>query len=269
MTNIELIENEIQISAEENDKSYFQFHKKRFERFDGFLAKHFPPTKDINSRKVLEIGSHYLHSSMVLSLRKFEVDAMDVMEFWDLSFVSRRAEKYGLNPIVENNLSGLDQFQGITNKYDLIVFTEIMEHITFNPIHFWKTVYQLLRPGGMIYISTPNAFSLPNYFRNLKNMLLFKSIGITVDDIFSKVTYGHHWKEYSAGEIKAYFRLLSDDFKLEVNPYHYKNYDLKPPYLLFKLLSKLGNTIKLFSDDLEIIVKVPQKTKWKAKLPNY
>jgi hypothetical protein len=27
-------------------------------------------------------------------------------------------------------------------------------------------------------------------------------------------TYGHHWKEYSAAEMRTYFSLLSDDFQV-------------------------------------------------------
>ena len=96
-----------------------------------------------------------------------------------------------------------------------------------------------------------------------------KSIGITVDDIFSKVTYGHHWKEYSAKEIKKYFKTLSPDFEVEVNPYNYKDYDLKPPYLMFKFLSKLGNMTKIFADDLEVIVSLKDKNKWGIEEPEY
>ncbi|WP_057936977.1 class I SAM-dependent methyltransferase [Algoriphagus resistens] len=253
-----------------NDREYFEFHKNRFKRFDRFLntlPKRMPNSStDI---KVLEIGSHYLHTSILLSSRGFLVDAMDVGEFWQLDFVKERAKRYGLSATVENDISRLRSFQNTHNKYDLVVFTEILEHITFNPIRFWKQIYQILKPGGLIYISTPNAFALPNYVRAIKNAFGLKSIGITVDDIFSKVTYGHHWKEYSAKEIKKYFKALSPDFEVEVNPYSYKVYDLRPPHLMFKLLSKLGNMTNTFAEDLEVIVSLKQKNKWGIEEPEY
>lgn len=253
-----------------NEKEYFDFHKTRFQRFNQFLDT-LPTRISAASTKlrVLEIGSHYLNNSILLASRGFEIDAMDVAEFWDMDIVKARAEKFGLNPIVENDLSRMGTFENVENEYDLVVFTEIMEHITFNPIVFWKRVYQILKPGGLIYISTPNAFALPNYVRNLKNTLLMKSIGVSVDDIFSKVTYGHHWKEYSASEIKAYFQMLSPDFEVEINPYHYQNYELKPPYLLYKLLSRIGNHTKTFAADLEVIVRLKQKSNWSIKEPEY
>ncbi len=267
-----LLEDEISSNSEigSNDREYFEFHKNRFKRFDQFLDslnQRIPNSSE--NIKILEVGSHYLHTSILLANRSFDVDAMDVEEFWKLEFVKARAEKYALNSIVENDISRLQSFQDIYDKYDLIVFTEILEHITFNPILFWKLIYQILKPGGLIYISTPNAFALPSYVRAIKNTLGRKSIGITVDDIFSKVTYGHHWKEYSAKEIKKYFETLSPDFSVEVNPYKYKSYDLKPPFLMFKLLSKLGNMTKIFADDLEVIVSLKQKNKWGMEEPIY
>lgn len=266
------LENDIYQNSKEgsNDREYFEFHKNRFKRFDQFLdTLDHRISYSSEKIKVLEIGSHYLHTSILLASRSFEVDAMDVEEFWKLEFVKERAEKYALNPIVENDISRLTSFQNTHDKYDLVVFTEILEHITFNPIQFWKLIYQVLKPGGLIYISTPNAFALPSYVRAIKNAFGLKSIGITVDDIFSKVTYGHHWKEYSAKEIIKYFEVLSPDFGVEVNPYNYKSYDLKPPYLMFKLLSKLGNMTKVFADDLEVIISLKDKTAWGIEEPKY
>lgn len=250
-----------------NEKNYFDFHQNRFKRFDEFLKNAFPESR--TGDRVLEIGSHYLHTSILLTSRGCKVDAMDVGEFWNLEFVKTRGEKFGVNPIVENDLSKMGMFQDVENKYDLVVFTEILEHITFNPIQFWKTVYQILKPGGLIYISTPNAFALPNYIRNLKNTLSLRSVGISVDDIFSKVTYGHHWKEYSSNEIKAYFQALSPDFEVSINPYYYQNFELRSPYLVYKLLSRIGNKTKTFAADLEIIVTLKQKNVWGIKEPEY
>ena len=272
MENFKSLENEIYNTSEpgSNDREYFEFHQNRFKRFDKFLdtlTQKF--TGSSKKPKVLEIGSHYLHTSILLASRSFVVDAMDVSAFWELEFVNERAKKFGLNAIVEDDISRLKSFQSVNNKYDLIVFTEILEHITFNPIQFWKSIYQMLKPGGQIYISTPNSFALPNYVRALKNLLGFRSIGISIEPIFSNVTYGHHWKEYSAQEIKKYFQTMSPDFEVAVFPYHYKVYDLKPPFFLFKLLSRLGNITPIFADDLEVIVSLPHKKQWSIETPEY
>jgi 2-polyprenyl-6-hydroxyphenyl methylase/3-demethylubiquinone-9 3-methyltransferase len=63
--------------------------------------------------------------------------------------------------------------------------------------------------------------------------------------------------------------MLSDDFDVEINPYRYKDYELKSPFLVFKILSKIGNMTKIFSDDLEVIVSIRGKTSWKLDSPDY
>ncbi|WP_297338034.1 class I SAM-dependent methyltransferase [Algoriphagus sp.] len=269
MTVLEKLEKEVLSSSQKSEQDYFLFHQNRYRRFTRFLESYFGEKLNSDEISVLDIGSHYLHSSVLLAQSGFQVEGMDVEEFWELDFVRDRGKRFGVKTIVENDLAKLSSFQGVSSKYDLIVFSEILEHITFNPILFWKTIYQILKPGGIVYISTPNAFAFPNLIRNLKNLFLLKSIGITVEDIFSKVTYGHHWKEYSAKEVKHYFSMLSDDFEVQVHPYHYKNYELKPPFLLFKLLSKVGNFTKTFADDLEVIVSLKEKTNWKIEPPCY
>lgn len=249
--------------------AYFNFHKGRFQHFETFLSKNFPLNAAEQKLKVLDIGSHYLYTSMILSQLNFEVDGMDVPTFWNLEFVKNRALKFGITPIIQPDLANLPELQTVHARYDLIVFTEIFEHITFNPVRLWKTIYQMLKPGGKIYISTPNSLALPNLVRNFKNLVSLKSIGISVYDVLTKVTYGHHWKEYSAQEIRLYFQALSDDFEVSVFPYYYKDQALKPPYLAFKMLSKLGNMTNLFADELQVIVEIKYKKNWKMKVPEY
>ena len=245
------------------------FDREYLLRFNNFLESEFGDRIKHEKLKVLDIGSHYLHSSIILSEMGFEVDGMDVSEFWNLDFVEKRGEKYGINRIIENDLAILPGFQKVSDHYDLIVFTEIFEHITFNPIRLWQNLYRILKAGGIIYISTPNALALPSLVRTFKNLFFLSSIGISVHDIFSKVTYGHHWKEYTSKEIETYFKFLSDDFDVEIYPYNYKNYNLKPPFLIFKILSRIGNLTKKFADDLEVLVRLPQKKSWKIRPPKY
>jgi len=251
----------------DNEKIYFKFHKNRFKRFDNFLDN--ITINKPHIKKALDIGSHYLHNSVLLSLRDFNVDSMDVSEFWNLDFVKKRSRKYDLNPIIEYKLSELNTISNKNNHYDLIIFTEILEHITFNPINFWKIIHKVLKPGGIIYITTPNSFALPNFIRKLKNILLLKSIGISVDQIMSNVTYGHHWKEYSSSEIIKYFKLMSDDFDVKINPFYYVKYSLNFPNLTFKVLHNIGNLTTKFSSDLEVIITLDKKTDWKIESPEY
>ncbi|QDH78385.1 methyltransferase domain-containing protein [Echinicola soli] len=262
---IAALKSEITATGNEGDISYFEVHHKRFGHVYDFLQNRIG-----NKRlKVLDIGSHYLHTSIMAKEMGCEVDSMDVSAFWSLPFVRERAAKYNLNPVIEDDLSTLAVPEGKKGHYDIILFTEILEHITFNPINFWKAIHGMVKDGGLIYISTPNSLSLPGFVRTLKNLLGFRGVGIGVEMIHHSVTYGHHWKEYSAGEIKAYFQMLSDDFEVKVKKYSYRKYDLSGPHKGYRLLANLGNSLGFFAEDLEAVVTVNKQHTWKLTTPNY
>lgn len=262
---IEELRTEVQKLNLERDGVYHQFHEKRFQRVYDFLKE----KTEGKQLRVLDIGSHYLHTSILASKLGCEVDSMDVSDFWDLDFVKKRAENYGLNPIIENDLGVASSLDDKEDCYDIVLFTEILEHITFNPIHFWQQVYKSMKSGGMIYISTPNSLSLPGIAISIKKLFFFRGIGISVPRILECVTYGHHWKEYSAGEIKTYFELLSDDFKVKVQKYHYRKYIFKKPHLGYKILAKIGNISGFFAEDLEAVVTVRKNHGWNKEQPKY
>lgn len=251
--------------GDDDDLAYFTYHKQRYFRMAASL-------QDYHSDKelaILNMGSHYLHVSLLFQFLGYKVDSMDVVEFWDLEFVKARAKTYELNAIIDNNFETLDSMNGIENKYDIILFTEILEHITFNPIMFWKKIYNLLNDGGLIYISTPNSMCLANIVKSIARILSFRGIGIPVNAIFNTVTYGHHWKEYCSSEIKRYFKNMSDDFHVKIKLYHYKKVRIDGINAgLTALLNYLGNKIFL-SEDIEAVVKVDKKGSWKLDAPKY
>lgn len=247
------------------DMEYFRFHRKRFARMANTLVKRVKP-----GALVLDIGSHYLHSTLILQFLGYRVHAMDVGVFTELDFVQSRVQANNVISIIENDLTTLSAIQEKKNEYDVVLFTEILEHITFNPIDFWKHIHRLLKDKGIIYITTPNSLTIYNMVKTLKNLLLLKGVGINVNMIFEYVTYGHHWKEYSASEIKKYFGYLSDGFKVDIATYRYKYFpsiDLR--WRLRNLFYNLGNLIPFFRDELEAVVELDKSKPWKAVPPKY
>ncbi len=250
----------------EQDIFYFEFHRERYKRLLSSLKKLSLPPKT----KILDVGSHYLHTSILLHKMGFDVYGMDVSPFWEIDFVKKRSAQFGINKIVENQLEQVDSLNEFRDDFGLVIFAEILEHITFNPIGFWEKIHQVIQPKGIIYITTPNSLTLINIVRALKKIILLDGIGLGVGDIFSSVTYGHHWKEYSAKEVKKYFNALSDDFKLDIKKYSYKNYKWTSfNSSVFKVFSAIGNLTYFFSDELEVIIEVSQKKSWKLVKPTY
>lgn len=50
-----------------------------------------------------------------------------------------------------------DPFPYPDNTFDLVTWSEVIEHLTENPVHTLAEIHRVLRPGGRLVISTPNA----------------------------------------------------------------------------------------------------------------
>jgi len=59
-------------------------------------------------------------------------------------------------PVVQTDVYGLDPSE---KKFDFITSFEVLEHVT-EPVRFIRRIEQLLNPGGVFYLTTPNYASL-------------------------------------------------------------------------------------------------------------
>lgn len=50
-----------------------------------------------------------------------------------------------------------DAFPYPDNSFDLVTWCEVIEHLTLNPVHTLAEIHRVLKPGGALVISTPNA----------------------------------------------------------------------------------------------------------------
>ncbi|MFY0593268.1 class I SAM-dependent methyltransferase [Roseivirga sp.] len=260
------LKEEVLNSGNKSDLDYFNFHEVRFFRMAKSVLSRIPL-----GSKVLDIGSHFLHSSIILKKLGYDVSSMDIQIFWDISFVKSRAEQFDLEPVIENNLETFKSMGAVNDEFDLIVFTEIFEHITFNPVHFWNSIYRITKSNGSIYLTTPNSLALPNLLRSCKNLLLLKGIGLQIPEILNYVTYGHHWKEYSRKEIKQYFSLISDDFKLSIDFFEYQKVtkDNGIRGVIWSTLLKVGTRINWLAPNIEAIIRIEKVMGLKMKPPKY
>ncbi|WP_165222140.1 class I SAM-dependent methyltransferase [Affinirhizobium pseudoryzae] len=89
------------------------------------------------------------------------------------------------------------------NSVDLVLFCEIIEHISFNPIPFGKQIYRVLLSGGRIIVTTPNSMYHGSLSERLTRLWSGSGYGPRVEEIIKQGTYGHHRKEFSVSELHA------------------------------------------------------------------
>jgi len=167
-------------SGEWREEEYARLHWTRYEETWRIVQRLLP-----KKGKILEIGTLLGHIAMGLKWKGYQVETVDIKEEAD-RYRSHLA-KYGIPEyscdLASENLPFPD------SKFDLIVFTEVLEHI--NPLslqHVVTEISRVLRTGGFLVLSTPNAFNLGARIRML---------------IGRKYLCLEHIREYSLQEVKA------------------------------------------------------------------
>jgi 2-polyprenyl-6-hydroxyphenyl methylase/3-demethylubiquinone-9 3-methyltransferase len=199
------------------DSNYLKRH---FRRFQNTFARVMSTWPFAEGQVVVDVGAHWLHQSLFYAQAGFKVEAFNLPTTFKKERVKRLAEAHKINLTIADELQTGECFYGLPeNSVDIVLFTEILEHITFNPLRFWKTIYHVMKPGGRIIVTTPNYYSLIGRGCDFRRLLSGYGEGLSVSNILDTRTFGHHWKEYSMKEVLLYFSLLSPDFRCVKSTY--------------------------------------------------
>lgn len=200
----------------DTDAGYLKAHFPRF-----MQTKEFAIGKTRDKLNVLDVGAHWLHHAYLYAIDGHTVHCVDAPNTMRESSVIAAAQELGCSLHPAAHLEFGDGVKEIeTDSIDLVLFCEILEHLTFNPIDLWSEIYRVLRAPGRIIITTPNADYWPHLQRSLQRLQAGGGWGTPVSDIMNTGTFGHHWKEYTVAEVKDYFAYLSPDFR--INRYEFR-----------------------------------------------
>jgi ubiquinone/menaquinone biosynthesis C-methylase UbiE len=104
--------------------------------------------------RVLEVGCGTAALSAALAARGAEVVASDVSLRWLVLARKRLAESD-----VELVACAAEKLPFEAESFDLVVATDVVEHVA-DPERFVGESARVLRPGGLLFLSTPNRYSL-------------------------------------------------------------------------------------------------------------
>jgi SAM-dependent methyltransferase len=89
-----------------------------------------------------------------------------------------------------------DRFPYPDDSFDVALFCEILEHLPNDPIHTLCELHRVLRPGGTLVLTTPNATRRENLVRMVRG-----------DNVYEQLsgygTYGRHNREYTVAELRT------------------------------------------------------------------
>ena len=79
-------------------------------------------------------------------------------------------------------------------QMDVIVFAEVLEHMTNDPMHAMREISRVLKPGGLLVLTTPNAARIESVVALLEGRNLY-------DQYSAYGPYGRHNREYTRDEL--------------------------------------------------------------------
>lgn len=100
-----------------------------------------------------------------------------------------------------------------SHSFDIALFNEIFEHLRINPIMTLEEVARVLKPGGLLFLSTPNLRSL----KGISNFVIHDKSESSCTDIFDEygklAQIGHmgHVREYTVTEVVTFLRRVGFD----------------------------------------------------------
>ncbi len=100
-------------------------------------------------------------------------------------------------------------------SYDIILFCEVLEHFTMDPLHCVLELNRLLSPGGYLVLTTPNVARFENVTALLDGRNLY-------DPYSGYGPHGRHNREYTRHELHMLMRhagfVCDLDFTSDVHP---------------------------------------------------
>ena len=103
--------------------------------------------------KVLDVGMGRAHINVALLKIGCEITGINLKQAYP-----ERMQKYGFAWVELD--AERDKFPFKDNTFDHVIFTEIMEHFLFHPRECIKEMFRVLKPGGSVICTVPNAIAL-------------------------------------------------------------------------------------------------------------
>jgi SAM-dependent methyltransferase len=87
-------------------------------------------------------------------------------------------------------------------SFDVVLLTEVLEHLRDYPALSLAEARRLLRPGGLLVLTTPNAA----YILNRLRLAVGRSVYTHIDDWLHGLPHARHAREYTCAELELVCR---------------------------------------------------------------
>jgi SAM-dependent methyltransferase len=198
---------------------------------------------------VFEPGCGNGYVSFLTSRIGHSVTATDAWHPADRAELFRRARVQ----VFDSNMNLAEPWPEIADRtFDAVLFGEVFEHLLNHPVGLLRQIHRVLKPGGVLLLTTPNPSTLANAVRVLLDR---HSLWGTEDFAGTpKVVDGHiidrgdiHYREYRADELRGL--LSAAGFRVDVSRYIHSDSPAGQPAKRFmkRLLTARLKSTRLFA----------------------
>jgi SAM-dependent methyltransferase len=186
------------------EAGYLEYHRRRYQDTLRLL----PPGE---GRRLLDVGSFPGHLSALAQARGWDVvglnNAIEGGDVW-ADFLKRCGER---KITIRSCEVEREAFPLPTASIDAVLFCELFEHLHLNPFHTLKEIFRVLRPGGLLLLTTPNLRRIETLSRLLHGWGTQPPVSRTFHELFPSLLYHRHNREYTANELAYYLELQGKD----------------------------------------------------------
>jgi trans-aconitate methyltransferase len=163
--------------------AYVAFHRPRF----AFVLNVLRAAGVTASSRILDIGASQL-TSLIANELDVQVESMGMED-------GARTDGFTHHRFDLNTVQDRSQWKMDLGPYDIIVFAEVLEHLYTAPELVLRYLRELIVPGGVLLLQTPNAVALRKRVKMAMGTNPFERIRVQRDN-------PGHFREYTAGELR-------------------------------------------------------------------
>ena len=150
---------------------------------------------------LLDVGAFPGHLTVAAHHLGFKVDGLTgrAESTPSLQMIVDRLDRQGISMALADVES--EPFPFPDESFDVVLASEIIEHLHYNPYRLLRESFRVLKPGGRILITTPNINRLENLIRMIRGRTIHSEISGRFYESFSSILSARHIREYSASDL--------------------------------------------------------------------
>lgn len=180
----------IDLTVLEAEEKYFKAHFSRYLRMLQLLCK-----SEITFNNFLDIGPSFGHFSWLISnyfhCKGYTLDIKNTAHIEVSKMLIKGGFKCKFGNVLEIGIPYDNE------QFDLVIFTEVLEHIPQSSVSILSEIHRVLKRGGHLFITTLNALRVPVRI----GCLLGRNPFPPFEDYQNlEKAYLRHWREYTLSE---------------------------------------------------------------------